>query len=311
MKKVLVTGAAGTVGIKTIKYLLSEGKYDITALDIKNRKSYRRLKPYRKRIDIVFDDATNKDIIDSLVKDSDIVIHLVGNLPFLANVNEDLMRNNEYKSVKVVVDSIRKYNPDCYLLYTSTTSVYEDSKVDKKVTSDVKGNCFYSKYKIKCEKYIAKHLKNYTVGRLSYILGDIRKDNNIYNVALDTNLEAITIDNVAYALTAILDNKKHLNKKIINITGGKEYRVVYKDYLLQVLKNYGLTWSIFFSLILADKTYVGGYYKDEGVEKLLQFRTGDINNYFRTLKKYKKDVKRFVPRLLALPIIGIIKLKNK
>ena len=36
MKKVLVTGAAGTIGIRTIKYLLSEGKYDVTALDIKN-----------------------------------------------------------------------------------------------------------------------------------------------------------------------------------------------------------------------------------------------------------------------------------
>ena len=38
MKRVLVTGASGTIGIKTIKYLLSEGKYDVTALEIKNRK---------------------------------------------------------------------------------------------------------------------------------------------------------------------------------------------------------------------------------------------------------------------------------
>ena len=30
MKKVLVVGAAGAVGIHTVKYLLSEGKYEIT-----------------------------------------------------------------------------------------------------------------------------------------------------------------------------------------------------------------------------------------------------------------------------------------
>ena len=39
MKKILVTGAAGTVGINVLKFLLSEGKYEITALDLKNKKT--------------------------------------------------------------------------------------------------------------------------------------------------------------------------------------------------------------------------------------------------------------------------------
>ena len=59
MKRVLVTGAAGTIGIRTIKYLLSEGKYEVTALDLKNRKHYKKLKKYRKMIDIVYADANN------------------------------------------------------------------------------------------------------------------------------------------------------------------------------------------------------------------------------------------------------------
>ena len=37
MKKVLVTGAAGVVGFQVIKYLLTEGKYEITVIDLKNR----------------------------------------------------------------------------------------------------------------------------------------------------------------------------------------------------------------------------------------------------------------------------------
>ena len=44
MKKVLVTGAAGTIGNKVIKYLLSEGKYEITALDLRNKNSLKKLK---------------------------------------------------------------------------------------------------------------------------------------------------------------------------------------------------------------------------------------------------------------------------
>ena len=50
MKKVLVTGAAGMIGLNVIKYLLSEGKYEITVLDLKNKSTIQKLKKYRKRI---------------------------------------------------------------------------------------------------------------------------------------------------------------------------------------------------------------------------------------------------------------------
>ena len=43
MKKILVTGAGGTVGLQVIRFLLSEGKYEITALELKNRQVYKRL----------------------------------------------------------------------------------------------------------------------------------------------------------------------------------------------------------------------------------------------------------------------------
>ena len=311
MKRVLVTGAAGTIGIKTIKYLLSEGKYDVTALDLKNRRHYSKLKRYRKRIDIVYADANERDVIDTLVKESDIIIHLAGTLPCYANINEDMMRNNEYNITKLIVDSIRKYNPDCYLIYASSTSVYEDGEELKSVSSKVKPNSFYSKYKIKSEKYISKNIKSFTIARISYVLADIRKDGAIYNIAMDTKLEPITVDNASYALVALLDNKKTFNKKIVNLTGGEEYRVVYRDFLVQILKRYGMTRKILAAMLFEEKNYVEGYYKDESFESVLKFRTKNIESYYSSLNKYKKDIRRLLPRLLALPFIWVLKGKNK
>ena len=60
LKKVLVTGAAGCVGVEVIKYLLSEGKYEITALDLKNRRTYLRLKKYKRRINIIYGDINDR-----------------------------------------------------------------------------------------------------------------------------------------------------------------------------------------------------------------------------------------------------------
>ena len=60
MKKVLVTGASGSIGLKVIKYLLSEGKYEITALDLRNKGNQKRLKKYRRRINIIYGDINER-----------------------------------------------------------------------------------------------------------------------------------------------------------------------------------------------------------------------------------------------------------
>ena len=38
MKKILIIGSSGTIGLSLLKYLLSEGKYEITVMDLKNAK---------------------------------------------------------------------------------------------------------------------------------------------------------------------------------------------------------------------------------------------------------------------------------
>ena len=90
MKKVLVTGAAGTIGLQVVRFLLSEGKYEITALDLKSKYNYKRLKRFRKRINLVYGDVNDDGLIDALIKTHDVVIHLAGVLPPLAKDNKSL-----------------------------------------------------------------------------------------------------------------------------------------------------------------------------------------------------------------------------
>ena len=88
------------------------------------------MKKFRKRINIVYGDVNDEAIVDALVKDHDIVIHLAGILPPFANAREDLVRIVDYEGTKNIVNSIKDYNPKCYLLYASSTSIYgnvEDS----------------------------------------------------------------------------------------------------------------------------------------------------------------------------------------
>ena len=316
MKKVLVTGAAGAVGLQTIRFLLSEGKYDITALELKDKHVYKRLKRFRKRINIVFGDVTDSALIDALIKEHDIVIHLAGVLPHLANVRDDLCKEIDYKGTIQIVDSIKDYHPDCYLLFASSTSVYGYQENSVNLNVKTKGNLdendYYSKYKLDAEEYIKKNIKNYSILRLAYITADPCMESLIYNVRPNTTMEFLTPQDAGYAFVKSIEFKKEMNKKIYNLSGGEKYRDNYYNFLINVFKTYGLSVRFLSSYILADKNYNGGFYKDsDKLEELLHFRSKNLNVYYRGLNKYKKNLKRIFPRLFALPFVLIYSKKVK
>jgi len=316
MKKVLVTGAAGTVGLQVIRFLLSEGKYEITALELKNKHVYKRLKPFRKRINIVFGDVNDSAIVDALVKDHDIIIHLAGVLPPLANVREDLCKEIDYNGTKQIVDSIKDYNPDCFLLYSSSTSVYGIQDDFEHITVKTNGVLddydYFSKYKLESEKYIKSNLKNFSILRLAYILGDPGPESLIYNITPNSKCELLSAEDAGYAFVCAIDFKNKLNKKTFNVAGGEKFRTKYSDYLVHVFKTYGLSFKFLSAYLFAEKNYYGGYYEDgDKLDDILHFRSKNLDVYYDTLNKYKYKVTRFLPRLLAYPFIWSYSRKRK
>lgn len=317
MKKVLVTGAGGTVGIQVIRFLLSEGKYEITALDIKNKHVYKRLKPFRKRINIIYGDISNNSIVDALVKSHDVVIHLAGVLPPFANVRDDLCKEIDYEGSKVLIDAIKDYNPDCFLLYASSASVYGKQDDYKNITIKSSYNLddydYYSKYKLEVEKYIKDNLKKYSIFRLSYILGDPRKENLIYNIAPKSNCELLSAEDAGYAFVCAIDFMKEVNKKTFNVSGGEKFRTKYSDYLVYLFKTYGISLKFLSAYLFAEKNYYGGYYSDgDKLEEILHFRSKNLEVYYNnTLNKYKHRISRIIPKILALPFVLAYSRKKK
>lgn len=318
MKKILVTGAAGTVGLQVIRFLLSEGKYEITALELKNKHVYKRLKHMRKRINIVYGDINDDFLVDALIKEHDVVIHCAGVLPPFANVRDDLCKVVDYKGTVNIVNAIKNYNPNCFMLYASSTSVY--GKLDKYTDIKVNTKCniddfdYYSNYKIKAEDYIKNNIKNYSIFRLAYVLGDPKNESLIYNVAPNMNIETISSEDAGYAFVAAIDFKKEVNKKVFNVSGGEKFRVSYKDYLNEIFKSYGLSVRFLSTWLMAEKNYYGGYYSDSNkLEELLHFRSKNLDVYYNTvLEKYKHNIFRFIPRVLAIPFtISFRKKDNK
>lgn len=310
MKKVLVTGAAGAIGLSLIKYLLSEGKYEITALDLKNKKVYKRLKRYRRRINIIYGDVLDRSLVENLVKEHDVVIHLSTCLPPLAEYKKDLAQLIDYNGTENIVRAINYYNPKCYMIYASSTSLYKanEGKVDNKIKLDEYD--YYNEAKHNSEKLITKKLKNYVIVRVPLVLSDLRCEPFIYNIKKDDYIEFISKEDAAYAFCRCVDKHNVLNKKIINIGGGATCRATYRELLINILKYHGFSFNYLLITLFVAKNYTSSILLDsDKANEILNYRNDSMQSYLMRQKRRSK--KRKLAIFFAKPIIWILKRKEK
>ncbi len=307
MKKVLVTGASGSIGTMVIKYLLSEGKYEITALDLKNKHTYKELKKYHNRINIIYGDINDSTLIEALVKDHDYIIHLASIIPPFSEISSNLSRIVEYNGTENIIKAINYYNKDCYLLYASTTSLYKDNP--SKVKDEIAKNDLlsFSTNKYNVESLIKKKLKNYVIFRLPLVLNSTNDTSMIYTIKSQSNIEVTTNKDAAYAFVKAIDYKDKLNRKIFNIGMGKDGIITFNDLLKNILINKGLSFHYVFQRLFLEKNYTSPILIDsDNLDNIIHYRFDSLYNYYKRLKN--KGKKRYLQKFLAKPIIYF---KNK
>lgn len=308
MKKVLVTGASGSIGEYVIKYLLSEGKYEITALDLKNKKVIKKLKKYRKRINVIYGDVCDKVLIEALIKGHDIVIHLASVMPPLADLSSKIGEIVEYNGTENIINAINLYNKNCFLIYASSTSIY-GSETSCSVSDKIDKNnlTIYSRNKYNTENLIKKKLNNYTILRLPLILNNIIKEPFMFNVKKNLLIEVTTSKEAGYAFVKTIDYLDKVNKKVFNVGMGNDGRIIYNEILKNILKYEGISFRYIFSRLFLEKNYYSPILSDsDELENIIHYRDDSLYNYYKRLKN--KGKKRKIRKILAKPILYF---KNK
>lgn len=301
MKKVLVTGAAGCIGTQVIKYLLAEGKYEITALDLKNKTVFKRLKRFKKRINILYGDIGDRVLIEALVKSHDVIIHLASALPPLSDMKRGLAEIVEYDNTENIIRAISYYNPKCHLMYASTTSMYKEKEnVTVKTKIELNDYDYFSLAKLRTEQLIKEKLKNYTIYRIPLVLGYMDDDIFMYHVKKNSIVDVVTKEDIAYAFVKGIQNLDKLNKKTFNVTS--EETILFKDLLINILKIRGLSFKYVLSRLFLEKNYYSPVCKDrDELEEIIHYRNDSLIEYYNRLKR--KNSKRKFAKFLAKPFI--------
>lgn len=303
MKRVLVTGASGSIGVEVIKNLLDDEDYEITALDLDNIRSKKKLKSFNKKINIITGDICDDALIEALVRSHDVIIHLAGVMPPFSELSPDASDRIDYDGTNNIVKSINEYNKECHLIYASTTSIYKEnySNVSSKIEDDKL--TYYDATKYEIERLIEDKLDNYTIIRVPLVLNNIKKESFMFNGNRSHMITYTTDRNAASAFTESIKHLKKLNKKIYNIGDGT---ISYNDLLVHILKRYGLPFKFILSRVFLEKNYTSVVIDDvEKLNDIINYRNDDINKYFDRL--YRKNKNHKLRKILAKPIIHIMK----
>lgn len=306
--KILLTGASGTVGQAVLKQLcIMKNKYEVTVFDIKSNKTIKKFKPFKNEIKIVYGDIRNENDIVRVSYDKDVVIHLAAIIPPLADENRTLSYEVNVKGTERLIRVLEQHSPNAFFLYSSSISVYGDRINDPLIT--IEDNLYpsigdeYAKTKIFAENIIQSSKLDWTIFRLSAVMGGHKISKLMFHQPLNTSLEIATPEDTARAFVNAIDKQTQLSKKIFNLGGGKDCRIIYDDFLSCSFKIYGLGKLDFPTNTFAEKNFHCGYYEDGDVlEDILKFREDTLLDYFENQKKNVSPIKKLFISIFKKPI---------
>lgn len=307
-KKVLLTGAAGSVGEEALIHLLArKDEIHVRVFELPTKKSRKTLGKYR-GIDLIYGDLRNVRAVEKAVEGIDVIIHLGAIIPPQADDDPDLARAVNVDGTVHLIKALERQNPEGFLLFSSSVSVYGDRndnpwiKVDDPLTPSV--GDYYAQTKIEAECYLRQSALNWSIFRLSAIFGPKTVMSPLFfHMPLQTKIELATSHDAGLAMARALDHLDALNGKYFNLSGGSSCRVIYRDLLTKTFQLSGLGEVDFPEHAFADQNFHCGYYLDaDELENILKFQTQSADSYYEQYRSRISPLTRMVTAVFKTPI---------
>lgn len=234
MKKVLITGGAGSIGRELATTLAGRG-YHVAVLDIPGAHfgGFDAL-----GIETVPADITDAKAVEAAVKGRDIVIHLAGILPPASEMRPDLAMAVNLDGTKNLTDAIATSKSQARLVFSSTVATYGDTSggepyVD--VNTPQKPNSVYSKSKYEAEQYIINSGIDYTILRVAAVFLAALTDPPVWPMLPEQRCEFIFRDDVVAALLASVESDS-ASRRVFMVTGGPSWQMLGHEFVEKYLE---------------------------------------------------------------------------
>jgi len=309
-KKILLTGASGTVGKEVFKELLSRiNEYEICLFLRGSRKNKKLFNRYKDKIRIVWGILQNYEEVKEAVNEQDVVIHVAAALPDVAFKNPEIVVSTNVDGTQNVINAMVSQTKPPKLIYTSSVAVYGDRRENPiirlsdpidDVTKDI-----YTITKIKTERLVKESKLEYSIFRVSYVVAtDVIKFRPVmFFIALDSSVEAIHAKDVGLALVNAIDSNGIWNKTF-NLGGGKQCQILYKDNINDMFEIMGFGRGFLPDEAFSKHHSHCGYFDDQetsSLQSILKFQNLTLEDFYSEVKRWIGFKRHLIP--LVKPIL--------
>jgi nucleoside-diphosphate-sugar epimerase len=176
-RRVLLTGAFGSVGSSTLRALVEAG-YGVTALDVRSQASATRAAELAR--DLAFEtawvDITDRAAVDGLLRGSafEAILHVAAIIPPLAYQRPDLARAVNVDGTRHLIEAAEAMDARPRFVYTSSYSVHGPRNPHRDLPpltaeSPLDPADNYACHKVKCERLLRSSELPWTVLRLAAV----------------------------------------------------------------------------------------------------------------------------------------------
>jgi len=254
-KRILLTGASGSMGGEAFKELLRrKDRYDTAILLRPSRENRKAFSKYEGQpgLTIVWGDLCNPDDVLKAVDGADHVLHPASLIAPEADDKPALCKNINCGGTANIIAAIRKQpqnGDNVRLVYVASVAEYGDRLPPihmVRVGDPLKPSVgdYYATTKIAAEKSVIESgLKYWAVMRQTYIAipnALTLMDPIMFHQPVDTHIELITSADAGYGLVQTIETPEDFYGRVYNMGGGPACRVVFKDYLERMMKLFGM-----------------------------------------------------------------------
>lgn len=241
--KILLTGAFGNLGLRTLEALLRQG-HQVRCFVSRRPVHQRTARRFAGKIELVQGDLRHPADVAQAVQHQEVIIHLAYLLSPQSEDHPDLARSINVDGTRHLLDAARSLPQPPRFLFSSSLTVFghtQDQPPPRRVTDPVQATDHYSSHKIACEDMVRSSGLAWSIFRFSDVPPlNLRHPHPImFRIPLATRFEVVHPDDAALAIANGMKCEE-IWGKVLLIGGGPRCQLHYRDYLGRMLDMMGV-----------------------------------------------------------------------
>ena len=309
-KKILLTGASGTVGIEIFKILLSRvNEYEISLFLRGSKKNKKLFKSNADKVNIFWGTLQNFKEVETAVNGQEVVLHVAAALPDVAFKHPELVVSTNVDGTRNIINAMQEQQNKPKLIYTSSVAVYGDRRKNPIIKMsdpiDTNSKDLYTTTKIAAEKLVKESDLDFIIFRVPYVIATnmIKFRPVMFYLALDTSMETLHAKDTALALVNAIESKEVWNQTF-NLGGGKKCQIVYRDNLNDMFGLMGFGRDFLPDEAFSNHHSHCGFFDAEemnNLQNILKFQNFTLEDFYQEVKKWIGIKRYLIP--LVKPIL--------